>query len=61
MSVNAASSDNSGSLGQVEALLLQVIDKLQMPIVMDTGALVGATAGAYNVALGQIATRGGRR
>jgi hypothetical protein len=61
MSVNAASADNSGSLGQVEALLLQVIDKLQMPIVMDTGALVGATAGAYNVALGQIAVRGGNR
>jgi hypothetical protein len=61
MSVNAASSDNSGSLGQVEALLLQVIDKLQMPIVMDTGALVGATAGAYNTALGQIAVRGGNR
>ena len=61
MSVNNASSDSNGSLGQVEALLLQVIDKLNIPIVMDTGALVGATAGAYNAALGQIATRGGRR
>ena len=60
MSVNAASSDNSGN-SQIESLILQVIDKLNMPIVMDTGALVGATAGAYNVALGQIATRGGRR
>lgn len=60
MSVNAASSDNGGN-SQIESLILQVIDKLNMPIVMDTGALVGATAGAYNVALGQIATRGGRR
>lgn len=61
MSVNAVNSDNGGNFGQIEALLMQVIDKLQMPIVMDTGALVGATAGAYNTALGQIATRGGRR
>ena len=61
MSVNAATNDNDGSIGQIEALLHEVIDKLQMPIVMDTGALVGATAGAYNVALGEIAVRGGRR
>ena len=61
MSVNAASSDSNGGFGQIETLLQEVIDKLQIPIVMDTGALVGATAGAYNVALGQIATRGGRR
>ena len=57
-STNTTSSDR---IGQVEALLHDIIDKLQIPIVMDTGALVGATAGAYNVALGQIATRGGRR
>lgn len=61
MSVNAASNENDGNWGQVEALLQEVIDKLSIPIVMDTGALVGATAGAYNVALGQIATRSGRR
>lgn len=62
MSVNSASvSSGDGNMGRIESLLLEVIDKLQIPIVMDTGALVGATAGAYNVALGQIATRGGRR
>lgn len=51
----------NGGYGQIEALMMQILDKLQMPIVMDTGALVGATAGAYNMALGQIATRGGKR
>lgn len=61
MSVNPNSTDENGRFGQIETLLKEVIDKLQMPIVMDTGALVGATAGAYNMALGQIATRGSRR
>ena len=62
MSVNpSTSTSNNDKFGQVEVLLREIIDKLQIPIVMDTGALVGATAGAYNVALGEIATRGGRR
>ena len=59
--MNVASAGVSNNVGQVEALLREVIDKLQIPIVMDTGALVGATAGAYNDALGQIATRGAGR
>lgn len=62
MSVNpTAASADGGKLKQIETLLYEIIEKLQIPIVMDTGALVGATAGAYNNALGQIAIRGGRR
>lgn len=62
MSVNSASASTSEDrVGRIEALMQEVIRNLQIPIVMDTGALVGATAGAYNVALGQIATRGSRR
>lgn len=60
MSMNEASDSDRG-FGQIEELLQQVLDKLSIPIVMDTGALVGATAGAYNVALGQLATRSGLR
>ena len=61
MSVNPYTSASTDSNTRIEALLHEIINKMQIPIVMDTGALVGATAGAYNVALGQIAIRGGRR
>ena len=61
MSVNAASQESPMGYGQIETLLQEVIDKLQIPIVLDTGALVGATAGAYNNALGRIAVQGASR
>lgn len=47
--------------GSIAALLEEFISNFKQDIYLDTGALVGATAGAYNVALGQLATRGGRR
>ena len=49
------------NFGELTALLKDFITNFKQDIYLDTGALVGATAGAYNVALGQIATRGGRR
>ena len=61
MSVNQASTTEGGTFGQIEALMKEIIQNLSQNIVLDTGQLVGATAGAYNVALGEIATRGGIR
>lgn len=62
MSVNPSTTISSEDrISRIEALLREVISKLEIPIVLDTGALVGATAGQYNVALGQIAVRGTRR
>ena len=49
------------NFGELTALLRDFVTNFKQDIYLDTGALVGATAGAYNVALGQIATRGGRR
>jgi phage-related protein len=61
-STNSTMSQNGGeSFGELTALLKDFITNFKQDIYLDTGALVGATAGAYNVALGQIATRGGRR
>ena len=52
---------NEDRLNRIESLLAEFLPNINQNIYLDTGALVGATAGAYNVALGQIATRGGRR
>lgn len=61
-STNSTMSQNGGeSFGELTALLKDFITNFKQDIYLDTGALVGATTGAYNVALGQIATRGGRR
>lgn len=61
-STNSTMSQNGGeSFGELTAMLKDFITNFKQDIYLDTGALVGATAGAYNVALGQIATRGGRR
>lgn len=59
---NASAVQNGGeNFGRIATLLEDFITNFKQDIYLDTGALVGATAGAYNVALGQIATRGGRR
>lgn len=62
MSVNPSSTtSNEDRISRIESLLTEFLPNLKQNIYLDTGALVGATAGAYNVALGQIATRGSRR
>ena len=59
---NASIAQSGGeNFGRIATLLEDFIANFKQDIYLDTGALVGATAGAYNVALGQIATRGGRR
>ena len=51
-----------GVISRIESLLAEYLPNINNSnIYLDTGALVGATAGAYNVALGQIATRGSKR
>lgn len=65
-SIQASSSpintaQNNDRLGRIESLLADFIANFQQNIYLDTGALVGATAGAYNDAMGTISTRGGRR
>ena len=51
-----------GVISRIESLLAEYLPNINNNnIYLDTGALVGATAGAYNVALGQIATRGSKR
>lgn len=65
-SIQASSSpintaQNNDRLGRIENLLADFIANFQQNIYLDTGALVGATAGAYNDAMGTISTRGGRR
>lgn len=55
-------SGSDGVIGKIESLLAEYLPNINNNnIYLDTGALVGATAGAYNVALGQIATRGSKR
>ena len=51
-----------GVIARIENLLAEYLPNINNNnIYLDTGALVGATADAYNGALGQIATRGSRR
>lgn len=57
----SVSSDGGVSMGRVAALLETFIENFKQEIYLDTGVLVGATAPAYNAALGQIAVRGGNR
>ena len=55
-------SGSDSIIERIESLLAEYLPNINNNnIYLDTGALVGATAGAYNVALGQIATRGSRR
>lgn len=56
-----ANVSSNNALGVIEGLLVQLIDASSRNIVLDTGALVGGTVGAYNQALGQISTRSARR
>ena len=64
-SVQATVDENGGQngdrLGRIETLLTSFINNFQQNIYLDTGALVGATAGAYNAALGEISVRSNRR
>jgi phage-related protein len=57
----SVSSDSGVSMGRVAALLETFVENFKQEIYLDTGVLVGATAPAYNAALGQIAVRGGNR
>jgi phage-related protein len=57
----SVSSDSGVSMGRVAALLETFVENFKQEIYLDTGVLVGATAPAYNTALGQIAVRGGNR
>lgn len=60
-SSESVSADSSVSMGRVAALLETFVENFKQEIYLDTGVLVGATAPAYNTALGQIAVRGGNR
>ena len=55
-----ANTDN-GLLEEVIFLLNKYLPNTDKPVVLDTGALVGATAGAYNDAIGVIGNRSSRR
>lgn len=55
------SADSGVNMGRVAALLETFVENFKQEIYLDTGVLVGATAPAYNAALGQIAVRGGNR
>lgn len=57
----SVSADSGVSMGRVAALLETFVENFKQEIYLDTGVLVGATAPAYNTALGQIAVRGGNR
>ena len=57
----SVSADSGVSMGRVAALLETFVENFKQEIYLDTGVLVGATAPAYNAALGQIAVRGGNR
>ena len=57
----SVSADSGVSMGKVAALLETFVENFKQEIYLDTGVLVGATAPAYNAALGQIAVRGGNR
>jgi hypothetical protein len=57
----SVSADSGVSMGRVAALLETFVENFKQDIYLDTGVLVGATAPAYNTALGQIAVRGGNR
>ena len=52
---------SNGGLGRIEALLMEVINGLSQNIYLDTGVLVGATAGQYNNAFGTINYRSANR
>ena len=61
-SVNASSSQsNNNIISRIEALLMQYLPNLNQNIYLDTGQLVGATAGAYDIAFDQRYARGSRR
>ena len=57
----SVSADSGVSMDRVAALLETFVENFKQEIYLDTGVLVGATAPAYNTALGQIAVRGGNR
>lgn len=55
-------SDGSSTIGGVESILMKYLPEIaNMQIVLNTGELVGATAGAYDAEFGSIANRGNKR
>lgn len=54
-------SQDYGIISRIEALLMQYLPNLNQNIYLDTGALVGATAGAYDASIGIINARGKNR
>ncbi len=57
-----ATSSGISASGTIESILLKYLpDLANMQVVLSTGELVGATAGAYDTEFGSIASRGSRR
>ena len=60
--INASGIESGTSSSSVEDILLKYLpDLANMQVVLNTGELVGATAGAYDTEFGSIANRGSRR
>ena len=57
----STTTSGGGNLGRIETLLSEILQNLGQGVYLDTGVLVGATAGAMNSTLGTINVRSGRR
>lgn len=62
LGASTASVNDGGNAGAIESILLQYLPELvNRKIYLDSGALVGATVGAYDVALGTMTNRSSKR